>query len=175
MAFWHLNICVLNKCLFGITLQHLLIYISWERQSHWQTSDSENEKADDFYAQTELFMAGAHSYVLSGALHFQSWEKPYPYLEKVFILFLLFWCHYCCYGEKVSAAWQCWKNQHWRISVQRIVHFMAWFFVFLGFFLLLLFCFWYRLAKNCQNYTKKEMFLCANYLDICKFCEGVPK
>lgn len=102
MVFWHRKTCVVNRCLFGIAPHHLLIFHG--RGSYTGTHLIQRVRSQmTFKAWRELPMARIHSSGLSGALHFQTLQKPHPCLEKKFFfpsladVILLLWrgseCH----------------------------------------------------------------------------------
>lgn len=121
MLFWHMKRCIANRWLFGTAFHYLLLFTGEVVTLTGIRLRVRSQMI--FKAYTECPVAGTHSCGLSGALHFQSLEKPHPCLEKIFIFSIPCWCHSCCHVEEASAAWHFWKNQHSRISVQQIVYF----------------------------------------------------
>lgn len=91
MVFWHMKICVVNRCLFGIAPHHLLIFHG--RSNYTDRYQIQRMRSQmTFKAWKVLPMAGIHSSGLSGALHFQTLQKLHPCFEKKNFSFPC-WCH----------------------------------------------------------------------------------
>lgn len=150
MVFWHLERRVGNRCLFGVALQHLLTFHRRDKHiSRYQIQRVQSQII--FKASTELACG------LSGALNFQSWEKPHPCLEKIFLFFfpllmslLLLWR-----GSECCIAW---------LEKPTVTHFCP------------------ASSPPCDSFISigllnsvgvHGLFLCPTYLGIHKFCGGV--